>query len=191
MHPIQQLEQLAEQYRHLQAEHERKQPESRARRREHGRLEQTEEQFHRLLEHWIRDADEREAWHEHFYRGDTKPNPSLGDAPLFRGRSDTGSIVEVRHGAADELNVIIDGATEARLPDGFGFALSTRMAGTEFEETFDAPQAALDALLAFVRAPSSEVPWTHARELFADGLIDENFSLTARGQRFTRRASAA
>jgi hypothetical protein len=34
--------------------------------------------------------------------------------------------------------------------------------------------------------PSGGSPWEWASELFRDGLIDMNFSLTERGQRFTQ-----
>ena len=62
---------------------------------------------------------------------------------------------------------------------------SVRLGGQTFQEAFDAPGAALEALRTHVRQqPPGEPPWEWAPELFADGLIDIHFSLTERGQRF-------
>jgi len=54
--------------------------------------------------------------------------------------------------------------------------------GAQFREVFDAVPAALRALRDF-RASGGDPPWGHAAALLAEGLIDVDFGLSARGRR--------
>jgi hypothetical protein len=50
-------------------------------------------------------------------------------------------------------------------------------------ETFAASPRSFAALREFVSAGAGEPPWDHAPDLLRDGLVDPDFSLTARGRR--------
>jgi protein required for attachment to host cells len=58
-------------------------------------------------------------------------------------------------------------------------------------ESFDAPDAAVDALAQFLARPGSEPPWSWARALFEDGLVDAELNLTVRGMRRLGSSMAA
>jgi hypothetical protein len=58
-----------------------------------------------------------------------------------------------------------------------------RVAGFGFEETFDAPEEAQIALGEYTKDPSRGAPWQYVNDLYRDGVVDPNFSLTQRGRR--------
>jgi hypothetical protein len=57
-----------------------------------------------------------------------------------------------------------------------------RLDGTDFQESFAAPDRAMRALRQF-RSAGGSPPWDHASAPLSDGLIDVNSGLTERGQR--------
>lgn len=181
-----QLEELVEEYHHVQAEHRRTSPEGSARRHLRARLDELEERFERLLRHEVDGEPERERWRARLHHGAPAPPPPPERPPvLFRGRAETGSTVELRRGAAGEVLVEVDGALVERIDsevDGDVFLLGDR----EFVETFDAPPAALEALRAWASDPSGPLPHEHVAALVEDGLLDEQLALTARGRRLLR-----
>lgn len=178
------LEALVRHYHHLQNEHQRAAPESSARRKLGERLLDVQERFDRVLAEWVPEEDLAFEWRQHLhYRA---PEPS-GPPPLrplvFRGRSEVGSVVEIRVQQEGELEVVLDGSlVERLLVDDPQSVSSYRFNGTEFAETFTAPDVALQALADFVEQGESP-PWEHAESLLADGLVDVHFALTPRGRR--------
>jgi hypothetical protein len=104
---------------------------------------------------------------------------------VFKGRSDAGSVLEARRDRSGELAV--DGRLLKRL-EGHGIPITEthpavfRLDGAEFREVFNADPDALRALRDF-RAAGGDPPWEHATDLLADGLVDVDFALTARGRR--------
>jgi hypothetical protein len=181
------LDALARYYHHLRNEHERSQPESSTRRRLEDQLLEVRERIERLLEEWIPDEDLREEWRDYLRNRRREPSEPPAIRPLvFQGRSEAGSIVEVRR-KDDELQVEVDGSLLERIAAEKDLSVSTpalrfRLNGTEFEETFTASPEALRALSDFLDQGGSP-PWEHASELLADGLIDVHFDLTPRGRR--------
>jgi len=93
--------------------------------------------------------------------------------------------VDVFETQGGEWEYIIDGAVAERRKAGKSTEATVRLGGQTFQETFDAPAEALEVLRTYIaEQPSGGPPWEWASELFANGLIDMNFSLTKRGQRF-------
>ncbi len=184
--PIEQLHQIAAQFRHLRNEHKREGEHGRTRRDIGARLAEFENRFQTLLEHWVSDEAAREAWHEHFYRGGAEPTDDLArNPPVFVGRSGAGSELRIVPGANREHDVTIDGVRVDRTPS----TLSIPMQGTvhiqdqDWREVSLAPSAAVNALRSYCATANGTPPWQWARALFEDGLIDVNFGLTARGRR--------
>jgi len=68
------------------------------------------------------------------------------------------------------------------MPIAEGHPAMFRLDGTEFREVFDVEPSAVRALRDF-SASGGEPPWEHASARLADGLIDLDFALTARGRR--------
>lgn len=183
------LEQIVAEYHHLRAEHKRAGQESSLRRRMEARLEELERRFQRLLEEWVAEEHTRQAWLEHLHGSAPAPADPEPVAPLlFKGRSQAGSIVEVRERHDGACDVIVDGtlierASASELKEERRAPLTFRAGGEEFREIFTAPAPALTAARAYFARPDGEPPWEHAVELAADGLIDHTFALTARGRR--------
>jgi hypothetical protein len=185
-YPIEQLRQIAADYRHMRGEHKREGEHGKTRRDIGSRLEEFEQRFQTLLDHWISDETAREAWREYLYRGGAVPADDLErHPPVFVGRSDTGSQLHVRAGSDGTYDVAIDGARADRAPPNLTFPAqgATRFLGREWKEITAAPTPALDALKTYCTNARGVPPWQWARALFADGLIDANFSLTSRGRR--------
>ena len=96
-------------------------------------------------------------------------------------------MLEARRDRSGELAVEVDGALSERL-QGHDMPLTKnhpavfRLDGEQFREVFDADRAALGALRDFC-ASGGDPPWEHAAALLADGLVDVDFALTARGRR--------
>ena len=171
---------------HLQNEHERR-AEGVIRRRIENRLVEVRERFYRLLEEWVPDGELARAWRDHLhYRAPEPDGPPPIEPLVFSGRSEAGSVADVREHANGELHVIIDGSPAERLPEAMFVAGSRfeliRPNRLPFVETFSASAQALDELAAYVEGDDSP-PWDAASELLADGLIDVHFALTPRGRR--------
>ena len=185
------LDALAHHYHHLRNEHERARPESAVRRELEDRLLEVRDRLDRLLEEWVPDEELRDEWRAYLHNRRPEPSGPPAIRPLvFQGRSDAGSIVEIRR-KGDELEVEVDGALVERIVGDKDFSvdrpvLRFRLNGTELEETFSASPAALRALADF-RDRGGPPPWEHASELLADGQIDVHFDLTPRGRRAVAR----
>lgn len=183
------LEVLAREYHHLHSEHERSKPESSTRRRIEDKLLDVRERFDRLLDEFVDDEDLREQWRQYLRYKTAEPSgPEPIASVLFKGTApDTGSVAEIRGRKGEEMKVVVDGSLVERLParnafDWTGKPAHYRMNSTEFLETFDASQEALDALVTFLDEGESP-PWEYTRELLSDGIIDTHWALTPRGQR--------
>ena len=183
------LEALVRYYHHLQNEHKRAAPESSTRRRIEERLLDVRRRFDRVLEEWVPDEELRSAWSEHLRNRAPVPSGPPAVRPLvFRGVTDAGSVVEVRGGKGEELEVWIDGTLTERIAGEKDFSsvtppLTFRLNSTEAHETFSTSPEALDALADFLADDGSGPPWDYASELLSDGLIDVHFALTPRGRR--------
>jgi len=157
------------------------------------------ERFERLVEHWVHEPELAEAWRRHLYDGSPPPDgPSLPDPPFFRGRTDAGARIEVRRAGQNSetaYEVFSDGALIARESGPWHLEAEAlepvTIAGQTCIDSNDASPEAIAALRAFVAGDGGEPPWRFARELHADGLIDIDFALTARGRRCLARASGA
>ncbi len=185
--PGQLLLQLVTEYQHLRSENKAKGPVSSQNRRHEKEMEALAERFHTLLDHWITDAERRVAWHDHLYH--FAPPPPVDDWPpplLFRGAAQPGSMAEIR--ATEEgYDLTIDGKQVWRGEQRIKFTdqpiAEVQVSGLGFEERFDAPEAARDALAEWYEHPTDGAPWEWSRDLYLDGLIDPYFSLTDRGKR--------
>lgn len=187
------LEALVTEYRHVRVEHARAHRGGRVRRRLDRRLVQVDARFERLLREAVADAEVRRAWLEHLRNGAPAPaEPSAAAPPLvFRGRSETGSLVEVRQRPEGDYDVVVDGAAVERVAavDDLaqtGPGVAFRLGGVVFQEVFALSPEALTALARFVSEPGSGPPFDRAQELIADGLVDRDLGLTARGRRALR-----
>ena len=186
--PNTELAELVEKYHHLQSEHRRTGVEGSARRHLHAELDELERKIEHLLATEVGDESEREAWRQRVHHGYPGP-PVAPERPLvFRGRSESGSLVEIRTRPDGDSDVEIDGTLTERLGGPIDFG-RYRVGDREYVETFEAPAAALEALTAWVHDPSGDPPWDHGRELIEDGLVDRHFGLTARGRRAVSRAA--
>ena len=187
------LEALARQYHHLQNEVASRRPGSGVRRRLEEKEAEIRERFERRLAEWVPDPELRRAWCDHLHnRAPTPPGPPPIRPLVFRGESvEAGSVVEIRGGRGEQLDVEVDGALVERVDADKDLAstnpdLVFRLDHTTFRETFNASAEALDALAAFVDN-GGPPPWEHVEELLADGLIDPTFALTPRGRRAIAR----
>src|SRR5439155_1387153 len=103
---------------------------------------------------WADLPPSRREWLAHLDNRAQAPAERKTVRPLvFRGRSDAGSIVEIR-GRRDELDVEIDGTLVERIAAEVDFAVGRppvhfHVNGSVFGEIFDAPDDALDALASF------------------------------------------
>jgi hypothetical protein len=185
VHPIAELSQVAREFHHVQGEHAREGLSSSRRRRQRARMEELEEKFETLLLRWVPSATEQPRWREHFYRGAEAPADLLPDnpAPLFRGRSELGITLEIR-ATENEQELLLEGAVVDRLPLRSPITSPVLYGDSEFHELFEAAPDALEALLDYIERRADEPPWARARELYEEGMIDENFGLTARGRRY-------
>jgi hypothetical protein len=184
VHPVAELIEVAGEFRHLQAEHAREGPAGSWRRRQRARMEELEQSFDTLLQRWVPDADEQARWREHLYRGAEQPGELPSEQPpVFRGRAEDGSmlLIQAYKGA---LELTVDGASVDRWPLERTIDVPVHHGDAIYEESFEVPPEALDALMRFVERRTGEPPWSWARALYEEGLIDANVSLTARGRRF-------
>jgi hypothetical protein len=143
--------------------------------------------FDRVLEESVRDDTLRDQWHAHLHsRAAVPAEPAPVDPVVFRGESDSGSVVEIRR-TGDALDVRVDGQpadgfTEpdelrARRP-----GLTLRVGDTEFREAFAASPSAIHALAEFAET-GRKPPWEVVSELLEDGLVDPELAITPRGRR--------
>lgn len=163
--------------------------ESASRRRLGESLLEAERDLERLLEEWLTDQATRAAWRAHLYGEGPEPAEPVGKSPLvFRGRSASGSVVEVRERPDGDFAVEVDGCPVERIEAKLDFA-STHAPHTfalgsiVFQETFSISRPALVALREFVAEREPRPPWRYAAELADDGLVDRHLGLTARGRR--------
>lgn len=182
------LQALARHYHQLEGEHEATHPDSSARRHLEHRLSHQRERFERVLAECVAQESVRRQWLEylHHRRGEPSGPPPVSPV-VFKGRSEAGSILEVRGDQKGELAVEVDGQLVERLPANpmpltEGHPTVFRLDHEEFREVFDARPSALRGLRDFL-ASDGDPPWEHASELLADGLIDVDFGLTDRGRR--------
>ena len=171
------LEGLVAEYRRVRGEHRRTETGSRMRRRLDVRLAGLASRFERLLEEAVMDGSERERWRAHLYHTASEPAEPTAPPPLrFHGRSEAGSVLEIRDRADGELDVLVDGARVERL-DTADELLTTRpgltfqLEGTTYDETFAAPEEALDAL-ADTAGSGGPAPRGFAQAHRLDGLIE-------------------
>ncbi len=186
MYPSRQLSQIAREFRHLQAEHEREGHNGSWRRRQGARLGELERQFDLLLARWVEDPAECERWREHLHRGAAAPEPSAEETTLFEGRSELGRTIQIRALESGERIVLLDGARVDHVAAEIPVESPFRFGDSLYQETSDSPPEALEALAAFVSRAAREPPWRWARTLLSDGLIDSSFALTERGRRMLR-----
>ena len=187
------LELLVVEYRHLRSEHERAGRSGRVRRHLQERLLELSGRLDRLLEVWVAEEETREAWRAHLHHGG-RPPAEPGDSPpalVFRGRSQAGSVAEVRERPDGDCDVYVDGGLveRAELGDDLAHDLpcTLRLDGFEFKEVFDASREALAAAGEYFARPAGPPPWEQARELVGDGIVDTTFALTPRGRRALAR----
>jgi hypothetical protein len=178
---------LVRHYHHLRNEHERARPGSAVRRRIESRLLDVRERFDRALAEWVPDDDLAQAWRDHLHHRAGEPNGPAPIKPLvFTGRSQAGSVAEVREHENGELHVIIDGSLAERLLEATFVSGTTfrliRPHRLPFAETFTASARVLRQLRVYLHDDGSP-PWDVASELLADGLIDVHFAVTPRGLR--------
>jgi len=187
------LEGIVGHYRHVKAEHRRAHPKSAVRRHLEAQLVGLASDFEGLLTEWVAPESLRKAWRDHLYHGGPAPNrPRLTPALVFAGRSDAGSLAEIRRGSGEELEVQIDGALVGRIVGGDDFSGRQTPAlfhrnDAIFYETWRVSVAALTALRTFL-AEGGAPPWRYARELAREGIVDRTFALTPRGARALRFA---
>jgi hypothetical protein len=186
MAPASALEEITEEYHHLQSEHRKAGSESSVRRHLRARLNELERRFERLLVEEVAGEPEREAWRQRLHHGGAAPaTAALARPLLFRGCSEAGSIVEIRERLDGDADVEIDGSPVAVRHAELAFDVY-RDGDREFEEVFGAPADALEALRVWVESGSGDPPWDHAHALIEDGLVARHFELTARGRRSLR-----
>lgn len=185
--PEDELRRIAAEYQHIRADHAREGESGSWRRRQEARLSDLKSQFEHILHRWFQDEAIRAQWREHLFRAAAEPAPVHEVPRLYRGLSESGSLVEIAETHQGTWDYIIDGTVAERRDAQRSTDATVRLGGQAFQEAFDAPAEALAVLRTYVaEQPSTEPPWEWASELFADGLIDMNFSLTERGQRFIR-----
>jgi hypothetical protein len=183
------LEAIVHEVQHVREEHRRAHPQSSVRRRLGVQLLELERGFERSLAEWVPDARTKAAWRAHVYeRGPEPAEPAPRARLAYRGRSETGSVAEVREAVPAGYTVEVDGCPVERIEAELDFAGTLAphtfaLGSLVFRETFSASPPALGALRTFATGGEPRPPWRHAAELAADGLIDRHFGLTPRGRR--------
>ncbi len=187
-HLVELLVRLGGEYRHLQQEHDREPLDHPTRHVLEVKVRQLGERFERLLSHWVHDEALRQQWTQYLHADGPPPDaPRFAMPPDFKGLTDAGAQVEVRASEEGGYDLIVDGRVESH--ESVPWYLDPdqipphRIGRYLCREIFDAPAEAVQALSAFLVTPEAEPPWIWSRALFEDGLIDDNFGLTPRGQR--------
>jgi hypothetical protein len=196
-HPEKLLDSLVSEYHHVREELRREGKEGSWRRRFETKLEDMQADFERALSRWVQDDDQRRQWREHIYHQASRPDGlELGEPPLFVGESQSGTSIFVRLDGDDTV-VTADGSIADRRPAPPDEELERTprsllrkvFPNQEVREVFGAPEPALGEFVEFVLGGGGEPPWEHARELYSDGLIDVDFSVTGRGRRLVNSRS--
>lgn len=182
--PRGELLKIAAEYRHQKTSHADEGERSGHRRRIEARLAETEARFESLVARWVEEEEDRSAWRAHLHKGSPPPRePEPPEPPVFKGRTESGSVVEIRQRRDGGEDVLVDGSViehrEGPAPDEPALDVN----GQRVTETFQASAGAIASLRAFLKTAGATPPWERARELLDDGLIDVNFGLTARGRR--------
>lgn len=190
-HPIEQLEQVAAEYHHWSQEYKREHEEGTTRRTIEKHLKDLDEHFDSLLAHWVNNEPLRQAWHDHLHHEAPLPDDDLAPhPPIFVGRSESGSEIQIRPNDEGTYDVLIDSARADRLSALMTFPQNspTRLLDQEWNETTNINEAALAAFRRFFAGGKGKTapPWEWARVLYGDGLIDVNFGLTPRGRRILK-----
>ena len=188
IHPIEGLQEIVSSYRHMRGEHGREGEQGSWRRNLIAQMEELEQKFETLLSRWVLDEKDRSSWRNCLHHGDPTPEDNLERVPpMFLGRSEMGSVVELRESPQGEYAVIVDGSlrqrSSSRLTFGDSRPVLVNFADQKWTEISRVDESALEGLQGYVASPAGEPPWQLARMLFSDGLIDANFSLTPRGKR--------
>lgn len=180
-----QLLETVRRYRHVQGEHARQGEDSSLRRKRELELKALESEFESMLDRWLDDDALRAQWREHLFGSAPEPKLEGKVPPVFKGRSEAGSVLVVCPNDSGEWEYIVDGSLIAHHPSGWRYGGPSRLhfVDQEFEEVLDAPDQGVDSLRAYLADPSGEPPWRWAPSLLEDGLIDIHFSLTDRGRR--------
>lgn len=183
------LEVLVHGFHHLREEHQRARAESRVRRHMEAQLQELELRFDELLDEWVPDEELRAEWRAHLHGDLPEPSQPAWTRPLvFRGRAESGPVLEIRRRANGDCDVEVDGQVVERLKGewelrGEDAPATFTVGGLVFPEAFGASEPALAALAEFVPEREPRPPWRFAAELAADGLVDRDFGLTQRGHR--------
>jgi hypothetical protein len=169
------LEAVVRHYHHVESEHRHARAEGSVRHHLELRLKHDQERFEHLLDEYVSDETVRRAWREFLHhRGGEPAGPPAIRPVLFSGRSDAGSLIEIRRDDRGELAIEVDGRLVERLPGrhipiGDGRPTVFRLDGTEFREHFRVSPAALRALRE-LRAAGGDPPWV-ARLIAAGGRL--------------------
>lgn len=183
------IQAIAREYHRMQQEHKREGVEGSWRRRLEEEMQTLQHKFDSLMVRFVHEPAAREQWDTYLRHGGEAPGlPELPAPLLFRGQSETGSILEIQehHG---EQAFFVDGALATRRAERFVLHEGTspptlHFHAQDFVECFDASDDAKQALLRYVDDPGNGPEWRVAPELVRDGLIDPTFALTDRGRRF-------
>lgn len=187
-----QLERIVREVHRLRNQGKQEGPTEDSNRRHLGHeLETLEDRFEILLTR-IDDDDLRERWRAHLHN--RAPRPDQHELPLippllFKGRAEDGATVVAVEKPDGMVEIRVDGAVARRSMRGVeliherGALPKLALEGRHVTEVFDAPEAALDALLDFTSGERREPPWEHLRPLLEEGLVDMTFGLTERGRR--------
>lgn len=186
--PFELLRQLAWRYHRFKQQHKHRGPVSSRSRQHQQVLKELEESFERALDRWVDDETLHEAWLAHFYHFAPEPRgPALPKPPIFKGRDPSGRSAALLPAQGGGYELMIEGKPVRRLSGPVRFPdrplRSLRVGGFGFAETFDASDAAVEALNEYARDPSRGAPWKYASDLYSDGVVDPNFGLTPRGRR--------
>lgn len=195
--PVDTLHQLAHQVRQARNVSKRRQPTQREHRAAVEDEQVFRERFASVLTRWVDDPELQSAWRAYLQNEGPAPSgPDLPPPPLFKGMSASGARLEILPAADEKVQLVVDGKPSVRAAGaatlGDRPVECLQVDGQDYHEVFESPSAAVEALVAYVRDPERGAPWTEARELYADGLVDAELSLTPRGQRLVngRRGDA-
>ena len=175
-------------YRQLHEAHRRASPDGKTRHGLETRLEQLRVRFERLLEEAAVSETERRRWRDELQHA-AAATPAIPDVRplLFRGRTESGTELELTANATGTVAARVDGMSVAVLDranelaattPGFTFLLD----GRRFRR--DVRHVGFCSRGPPPRRQSGRRPRRrYARKLTADGLIDRTLALTARGRR--------
>jgi hypothetical protein len=189
-HPVGELISMAAEIRHVRAERERRPDDSSWFRLHGAQLDELHGRFELWVDRWAI-ASCREAWRTYRDGGGEAPEVEPAEpAPLWWGRASTGSVLEIlppkpgeRPRRGSGARVRLDGD---RLPRSVSCHQELVTIGDlEYREGSRCPPEALEALRQFM-GDGGEPPWTWARTLLDDGLVDRDLSLTDRGRRLVQ-----